>query len=55
MTESYVLPATHKLFHKLIGAKSFANIDLSSAYYQIELDDKAHNNAPIKMLMDFAE
>ena len=41
LTEAYPLPDIETVFHKLHGAKFFAKIDLSSAYYQIELDEEA--------------
>ena len=47
VTEGYPLPDTETTFHKVSGAKSTAKIDLSSAYYQIELDDEAQKIATI--------
>ena len=47
MTEAYQLLDTETLFHKLKGAKSFARINLPSAYYQIELDDEGQKIAAI--------
>ena len=43
LSEAYPLPDIETVFHKLHGAKYFAKIDLSSAYYQIELDDEAQD------------
>lgn len=40
-TDSYPLPRIETIFSKLKNAKVFAKIDLRSAYWQIELDDKA--------------
>ena len=41
MTEDYCLPDMETLFHELEGSKFYVKIDLSSAYYQIMLDDAA--------------
>ena len=41
MTEDYPLPDMETLFHELEGSKFYVKIDLSSAYYQIMLDDAA--------------
>ena len=41
MTEDYPLPDMETLFHDLEGSKFYVKIDLSSAYYQIKLDDAA--------------
>ena len=40
-TLSYPIPAIETIFSKLKNAKTFAKIDLRSAYWQIELDDHA--------------
>ena len=40
-TDSYPLPKIETIFAKLKNAKVFAKIDLRSAYWQIELDEKA--------------
>ena len=40
-SEAYPLPHQDTVFCKMDGAKYFAKIDLSSAYWQIELDDEA--------------
>jgi hypothetical protein len=39
--ESYPVPSTETIFAGLKNAKKFAKIDLTSAYWQIELDDQA--------------
>ena len=41
MTEDYLLPDMETLFHKLEGSKFHVKIDLSSANFQIMLDDAA--------------
>lgn len=40
-TESYPLPEMETMFEKLHGAKFFAKVDLSDAYWQIELEEDA--------------
>jgi hypothetical protein len=40
-SETYPLPHQETIFSKLDGARYFAKIDLSNAYWQIELDDEA--------------
>ena len=40
-TEAYPLPEMETMFEKLHGAKFFAKIDLSDAYWQIELEEDA--------------
>lgn len=40
-TDSYPIPNIETIFAKLKNAKVFAKIDLKSAYWQIELDEKA--------------
>ena len=47
MTEAYLLPDIETIFHKLHGAKFFAKIDLSSAYYQIKLDKASQDVSTI--------
>ena len=41
MDEDYPIPDMKTTFHNLHGASYFGKIDLSEAYYQIELDEKA--------------
>ena len=41
MDEDYPIPDMETIFHNLHGASYFAKIDLSDAYYQIELDEEA--------------
>ena len=40
-TEAYPLPCIETIFSKVSGAKYFAKIDLSNAYWQIPLDKKS--------------
>jgi transposase InsO family protein len=39
--EQYPLPRPEELFHQLRNGKHFTKIDLSDAYFQIELDDES--------------
>ena len=48
MTGAHFFPDTETLFHIVKGAKSFAKVDLSSAYYQIELVDEAQKLVALK-------
>ena len=41
MDEEYPIPHMETIFHNLHGASYFGNIDLSGAYYQIEIDEEA--------------
>ena len=41
MDEDYPIPDMETIFHKLHEASFFGKIDLSDAYYQIELDEEA--------------
>ena len=41
MDEDYSIPDMETIFHNLHGASYFGQIDLSDAYYQIELDEDA--------------
>ena len=41
MDEDYPIPDMETIFHNLHGASYFGKIDLSDAYYQIELDEDA--------------
>ena len=41
MDEDYPIPDMETIFHNLHGASEFSKIDLSDAYYQIELDKEA--------------
>ena len=41
MDENYPIPDMETIFHNLHGASYFGKIDLSDAYYQIELDEEA--------------
>ena len=41
MNEDYPIPDMETIFHSSNGASYFGKIDLSDAYYQIELDDEA--------------
>ena len=41
MDEDYPIPDMETIFHNLHGASYFVKIDLSDAYYQIELDEEA--------------
>ena len=40
-SDSYPLPTVEEIFGKIGHSKHFAKLDLRSAYWQIELDDKA--------------
>ena len=40
MDEDYPIPDMEMIFHNLHGASYFGKIDLSDAYYQIELDEE---------------
>ena len=42
-TEAYTLPCIETIFSKVSGAKLFAKIDLSNAYWQSPLDEKSQN------------
>ena len=41
MDEDYPIPDMENIFHYLHGASYFGKIDLSDAYYQIDLDEDA--------------
>ena len=41
MDEDYPIPDMETIFHNLYGASNFGKIDLSDAYYQIEIDEEA--------------
>ena len=41
MDEDYPIPDMETIFHNLHGASYFGKIDLSDAFYQIELDEDA--------------
>ena len=41
MDEDYPIPDVETIFNNLNGAYYFGKIDLSDAYYQIELDEDA--------------
>ena len=41
MDEDYPIPDMQTIIHNLHGASYFGKIDLSDAYYQIELDEEA--------------
>ena len=41
MDEDYPIPEIETIIHNLLGASYFGKIDLSYAYYQIELDEEA--------------
>ena len=43
MDEDYPIPDMETIFHNLHGASYFGKIDLSDAYYQIELDEEAND------------
>ena len=53
MDEDYPIPDMEMICYKLHGASYFGKIDLSDAYYQIELDEKAKQickiNTPQKL------
>ena len=42
-TEAYPHPCIETIFSKVSGAKFFAKIDLSNAYWEIPLDEKSQN------------
>ena len=48
MDEDYPIPDMETIFHKLHGASYFGKIDLSDAYYQIELDEEAKDICTIR-------
>ena len=52
MDADYLVLDMETIFHKLIGASNFANIDLSDIYYQIELDDESEKYTQPTHLMD---
>ena len=41
MDEDYPIPDMETIFHNLQGASYFGKIDLSNAFYQVELDEDA--------------
>ena len=41
MDEDYPIPDMETIFHNLHGVSYFGKIDLSDAYYQIDLDEEA--------------
>ena len=43
MDEDYPIPDMKTIFHNQHGASYFGKIDLSDAYYQIELDEEAND------------
>ena len=47
MDEDYPIPDMETIFHNLHGASYFGKIDLSDAYYQIELDEEAKDISTI--------
>ena len=47
MDEDYSIAVLETTFRNLYWASSFGKIDLSDAYYQIELDDEAKDNQHI--------
>ena len=47
MDEDYPIPDIETIFHNLHGASYFGKIDLSDAYYHIELDDDAKEKCTI--------
>ena len=47
MDEDYPIPDKETIFHNLHGASYFGKIDLSDAYYQIELDEEAKDTCTI--------
>ena len=51
MTENYPLTDMELLFHLLEGLKFYVKIDLSSAYYQIMLDNAAQENCVINTML----
>ena len=42
-TEAYLIPSIETIFQKISGAKCFAKIDLSNAYWQIALDAESQH------------
>ena len=48
MEEDHPIPDMETIFHNLNGASYFGKIDLSDAYYQIELDKEAKDICTIK-------
>ena len=51
MTEDYPPPDMETLFHELEGLMFHVKIDLSSAYYQIMLDDAAQEICVINTML----
>nr|XP_012559948.1 uncharacterized protein K02A2.6-like [Hydra vulgaris] len=53
-SDSYPIPNIETVFHKMVGMKYFAKIDLKGAYHQIEMDKEAREittvNTPIGLL-----
>ena len=47
-TEAYPVPCIGTIFSKMSRAKFFAKIDLSNAYWQIQLDEKSQNVCTVK-------
>ena len=55
MTEDYSLPDMETLFHELEGSNFYVKIDLSSAYYQLMLDDAAQEICVINTTLGLKE
>ena len=52
MDEDYPIPDMETIFHNLHGTSYFGKIDLSDAYYQIELDEEAKDICKSTQLRD---
>lgn len=42
-TDSYPIPSIETIFVRMKNARKFAKLDLTSAYWQIELDETARD------------
>ena len=51
-TEAYPLPCIETIFSEVSGAKYFAKIDLSNAYWQIPLDEKSQEVCTVNTTRD---
>ena len=53
--EEFPIPDIETTFHNLLGASYFGKIDLSDAYYQIELDEDAEENCTTNISQGFLQ
>ena len=54
MDEDYPIPDIETIFHNLHGASHFGKIDLSDAYYQIELGRRSKRFMHNRHISDFS-